>query len=166
MPMPKEVNIYHQKVLIRSFRDADQRAAKDLIILGLAEHFVCIDSALNPDIDNITTHYLQKGDVFIVAELGDRLVATLGLIYVNHYQAKIVRMSVLKGYRRQGIARSLLEYCINLALDLPLQQLMVSTEHSWTAAINLYREHGFVTFDRDRIDVHMKLNLHEINSTR
>ncbi|MCJ8298704.1 MAG: GNAT family N-acetyltransferase [Pseudomonadales bacterium] len=110
--MPKDLNIFNQTVLIRSFRDADQRAAKDLIILGLAEHFDYIDPALNPDIDDIETHYLQNGDVFIVAERGDRLVATLGLVYVNNYQAKIVRMSVLKGHRRQGTARSLLEYCI------------------------------------------------------
>jgi len=94
-----------------------------------------------------------------VAQLKSRIVATAGLVNINNSQAKIVRMSVAKECRRQGIARNLLEYVIKLALESSLGQLLVTTEHSWDAAINLYREAGFIAFDRDLIDVHMRLDL-------
>ncbi len=104
------------KLQIRSFTRADQRAAKDLIILGLGEHFTDTDPSLNPDIDDIHSQYLQRGHSFIVAQLKSRIVATAGLVNINNSQAKIVRMSVAKECRRQGIARNLLEYVIKLAL--------------------------------------------------
>ncbi|CAA9269377.1 MAG: hypothetical protein AVDCRST_MAG93-2561, partial [uncultured Chloroflexia bacterium] len=38
---------------IRPFTPADQKAARDLVLDGLGEHFGWIDTSRNPDLDDI-----------------------------------------------------------------------------------------------------------------
>ncbi|KAJ1562313.1 hypothetical protein HK405_013555 [Cladochytrium tenue] len=68
-----------QPLLIRGFRAADQAAARTLVLAGLAERWgAAMDPARNTDLDDITASYCSGagGGLFVVAHLGDKLVAT------------------------------------------------------------------------------------------
>ena len=45
---------------IRRFRPADQDAVKALVVAGLGEHWGGVDATLNPDLDDIASHYAKS----------------------------------------------------------------------------------------------------------
>lgn len=146
-------------VLIRPFRPADQAEARALILAGLGEHFGFIDETLNPDLDDIDAHYLRRGSEFFVAELDGRIVGTAGLIFETEDVARIVRMSVDAGRRRCGIASALVTACKAASQRRGVRDLHVFTEPHWVDAVEFYLSQGFVQYDRDDEDIHLRLPL-------
>ena len=148
-------------VWLRPFQVSDQSAAKKLINTGLGEHFGFADPRFNPDINDIWQTYVQGGHYFVVAELAGVLVGTGCLLGETAVTGRLIRMSVDKNYRRQGIGRQLVIHLCQKAHMLGYQQLLVETNHDWDAAINLYQAHGFVEYDRDDVSVYMRLKIGE-----
>lgn len=146
-------------VTIRPFAPRDQTAARQLILSGLGEHFGWIDEARNPDLDDIEANYLQRGNVFIVAESGGEIVGTGGLIAVDAHTARIVRISVSRAHRRNGIGRALVTHLLDLARQRGCTRVIVATEPGWDAAISLYTRCGFVEYARDEVDIYFALTL-------
>ena len=106
---------------IRPFEPRDQIPARQLILNGLGEHFGWIDETRNPDLDDIAANYLQRGNVFVVAEIGGELVGTGGLITVDANTARIVRMSVSRNHLRKGIGRALVMHLLDVARQRNIQ---------------------------------------------
>src|SRR5262249_26769703 len=117
-------------VHIRRFQSADQPRCRQIILEGLGEHFGFIDESRNPDLDNIEAYYVATGNDFYVAEQDDRIVGTVGLL-LEAGRARMVRMSVAKSYRNQGIAAALLKQCIATAIEHGLRQIIAFTEPHW-----------------------------------
>lgn len=98
---------------IRLFQPADQAATRQLILTGLGEHFGVIDSSRNPDLDDITAAYVLPGHYFAVALVGDRLVGSGALVgepFGAEPTGRLVRMSVDREHRRQGVGKALVEH--------------------------------------------------------
>jgi GNAT superfamily N-acetyltransferase len=146
-------------MIVREFVPADQDAARSIIVEGLGEHFGFVDASLNPDLRDIADSYTRKGHVFLVAEVDGQLVGTACLVFENRACGRIVRLSVARAFRRRGIAGSLLRRIIECAGSRALSELVVATQPAWTDAVGFYRAAGFVPFDRDEVDVHMRLRL-------
>jgi ribosomal protein S18 acetylase RimI-like enzyme len=146
-------------LVIRPFAAADQEAARRLILAGLGEHFGTIDESLNPDLTDIAATYLAAGHPFVVACLAGELVGTGALRFVGEQAGELVRISVSRDHRRQGIAQAVVAHLIAGARQRGLARLLVETNHDWEAAINLYRRFGFTEVDRDAISVYMRLDL-------
>jgi len=108
---------------------------------------------------NIEDTYTRKGHIFLVAEIDGRVVGTACLVFEDHARGRVVRMSVARAHRRRGVARSLLRRIIECAKSRALSELVVATQAEWADAMGCYRAAGFVPFDRDKIDVHMRLPL-------
>ena len=138
---------------IRPFVPHDQTAARQLILNGLGEHFGWIDEMRNPDLDNIAANYIQRGNVFVVAEIDGELVGAGGLITMDENTARIVRMSVSRAHRRKGIGRALVMLLLDVARQRGYSRLIVATEHGWNDAINLYQRRGFTEYARDEVDI-------------
>ena len=102
-------------MLIRSFEPRDQDAARQLILAGLGEHFGWIDETRNPDLDNITANYIERGHTFVIAETNDELIGTGALITESEDTGRITRMSVSRMYRRKGIGCALVTHLLNVA---------------------------------------------------
>ena len=146
-------------LLIRSFEPRDQSAARQLILVGLGEHFGWIDETCNPDLGDITANYIESGHVFVVAEIGGELVGTGALTTEDENRGRIVRMSVKRMHRRKGIGRALVTHLLNVARQKGFAQARVSTEHDWEEAIGLYEHCGFRECNRDDVDIHFSLAL-------
>jgi GNAT superfamily N-acetyltransferase len=145
-------------ILVRSFRPQDQVECRRVILNGLAEHFGCIDQSRNPDLDDIERSYLAAGNDFYVAECDGQIVGTAGLLF-EPQRARIVRMSVAKSHRKQGVATALLERCVAVANDRGLPEIVAFTEPHWPDAVGFYTASGFEQFGRDDEDIHLRLPL-------
>ncbi len=143
-------------LVIRSFQARDQISARQLIQAGLGEHFGCIDPSRNQDLTDIQASYVARGHTFVVAEIEGELVGTGALVTESPEAARIVRMSVTKAHRRQGIGRAIVAYLVLEAGRKGFRLIRVETNHGWVDAISLYRHCGFVEYDRDEISVHLQ----------
>lgn len=148
-----------KEIEIRSFSPNDQDRAKDLILDGLAEHFIVIDPTLNPDLNNIEESYLRQGSLFLVAELDDDLVGTGALVAETEDTGRILRVAVASSHRRMGIGRLLTKHLIKAANRFQFSQIVVETNDDWYDAIHLYQECGFTEYDRHDGEVHMMIRL-------
>ena len=126
---------------LRPFRPEDQTQAEDLILEGLKEHWGSIDTQRNPDLDDIAASYTRG--FFLVAALGDRIVATGALIPRAAGVAEIVRMSVARAERRRGIGSAVLRRLLEDAKAAGYQKIILETTATWDEAIAFYQKHGF-----------------------
>lgn len=146
-------------ITIRPFAPADQVATRRLVLNGLGDHFGQIDETMNPDLDDIETHYLLPGHRFVLAERAGTIVGAGALIEESQDTGRLVRMSVDRNSRGQGIGRSLVNHLVAEARTRGYRRVVIETNDDWWDAIGLYRACGFTEFDRHSGDVHMALEL-------
>lgn len=157
MPKMKPVEF----VRILPFEPENQVAVKELILSGLVEHWGWLDPTKNPDLEDIAAHYADG--LFLVAWHHQELIGCGALIPRSAKTAEIVRMSVAKTWRRQGIGRLILQQLCDLAQDQGYTQVVLETTASWQAVIQFYLSYGFrITHFLDD-DVYFALDLTERN---
>ena len=149
------------ELLIRPFAEHDQTATRKLILEGLGDHFGFIDESINPDLDDINSHYLEPGSAFVVADMAGEIVGTGALLEESEGIGRLVRMSVKRTLRRQGIGRALVAHLIQLAGRSDIHRLLVETNLDWYDAIGLYQSNGFAEYDRDEVSTYMCMDLVE-----
>lgn len=147
----------HQ-ILIRPFQPDDQAAARQLILNGLGSHWGWIDETLNPDLNDIHTHYVAAGHLFVVAVKDGEVVGTGALVRESEGVSRMVRISVGTAQQRQGIGRQLVTHLVQQAWARGADRLVVETNLDWWDAIGLYINAGFTEYARDRESIHMHLN--------
>jgi ribosomal protein S18 acetylase RimI-like enzyme len=144
---------------IRPFRPADQAEARVLILDGLAEHFGWADPTANPDIDDIAASYLDRGHLFIVAEADSALIGSAGLVIEEGGSGRVVRVSVARACRRQGLARALVAHLLDAARARGLARVWVETNDDWGDALGLYLACGFHEYARAGGSAYLALDL-------
>jgi GNAT superfamily N-acetyltransferase len=149
------------QLTIRPFCPADQAAAKQLVLTGLGEHWGWIDHSLNPDLNDIATSY--AGGIFLVAYLGDTLVATGALTPEvtpeGIHALRVERMSVAAALRKQGLGRRLLDALVVYARTQGCSLLVLETTSTWTDAVSFYLRYGFAVVEERDGETHMKLEV-------
>lgn len=153
-----------EETTIRTFRPEDQEAARALILRGLAERWGELDETMNPDLDNIARHYTDG--VFLVAVSAGQIVASGALIPESEGVGRIVRMSVARSRRRQGLGRRMLYALCERARAVGYRQLVLETTATWADAIAFYRAHGFRPLGERAGDMHFVLELEEAFPSR
>lgn len=146
-------------IFLRPFTVKDQAPAKALILDGLGDHFPDLDETLNSDLDDISGNYLDRGHAFVIAEADGLVVGAGGLMILDPQLGRLVRVSVARERRRQGIGSAIVAHLVMLARKKGLNQLLVETNHDWSDAISLYRESGFALYAEDEVSVHLMLDL-------
>jgi ribosomal protein S18 acetylase RimI-like enzyme len=137
------------RVTIHPFTADDQDAAKRLINEGLGERFGLVDESFNPDLDDIAAHYSSPGHTFVVAEQDGELIGTGCLVVaLDGETGQMVRVSVRRGLRGQGVGRALVEHLLNVAQAAGLRRVWMETNVGWESAIRLYKACGFREYDR------------------
>lgn len=144
-------------ITLSPFQPGDQTAAKALILAGLVEHWGLLDPSKNPDLNDIATSY--TGATFLVARLADKLVGTGALIPRTTDSAEIVRMSVDRSIRRQGIGRTILQALVEQARKSGFRQVTLETTETWGEVITFYLNFGFQITHHQDGDVYFALDL-------
>ncbi len=153
-------------LIIRTFKPADQQAARALILAGLGEHFGWVDETRNPDLEDIAASYAPPCRTFLVAVAGDTLVGTGALRRTDRQSGEIVRVSVRRDWRGQGIGRLLVARLLEQAREQGLKRVVVETNNDWYDAIGLYRRCGFVPYAEDDESIYLALDLDERQVSR
>ncbi len=146
---------------IREFTPADQEAAEAVIQAGMRDRWgEDYDPTSNPDLHNIEANYTANGRTFLVAEVPDgSVVGTGALVPEGRGVSRILRISVDRDWRRQGIAKSLVAELLVAARKAGSTSVVVSTDTPWLEAIALYEATGFLVTGADGIDTHFALEL-------
>jgi len=148
-------------ITIRPFTPGDQEPARNLVLEGLAQHFGQLDRSLNSDLEDIKSSYIDQGHLFLVAVIDGRVVGTGGLIFSDQMRGQLVRVSVIKDLRRNGIGRAIVNHLVSACRQRNLLAIEAETSLSWVEAARLYRSCGFVDLSRDQESIYFQLVLEE-----
>jgi len=118
-----------------------QSAVRTLVLSGLAERWGTVDTSLNHDLDDIASSY-ATGTVLIAVRRGS-VVGTGAVVPRDRDTAEILRMSVARSERRNGIGRMLVVALIEVARSWAAQRVICETSSHWTSAVELYVSCGF-----------------------
>ena len=116
--------------------------ARQLILTGLADHWGTIDESLNPDLNDMMSSY-AGGRTVLVRDQSGTVVGTGTLIRRSSEIAEIVRMSVAKSSRRQGIGRRIVAELIATASRWQVKAVVLETSTTWSEVIDFYQRCGF-----------------------
>ena len=126
---------------VKAFQKQDQSIVKSLILDGLVEHWGFLDEGKNPDLDDIATTYADG--TFLVAWRNDEIIGTGAFKPHSATQVEIVRMSVKKDWRRQGIDRQILDELCQRAAQAGYEEVILETTETWQDVIDFYLSYGF-----------------------
>lgn len=144
MTTPDEID--PSELEVRAIADDEHRAARDLVLAGMQEHWGAVDPSANPDLDQIGKSY--RDGIFAVALYRGELVATGSLLPLPDLPdepptGQIQRMTVTKELRRLGVASRMLEFLREEARRRGLRRIVLETSVRWNEATSFYRAHGF-----------------------
>lgn len=128
-------------IKIFPFQPTDQPAVKALILDGLVDHWGFLDESKNPDLDDIATTYADG--TFLVAWRDDEIIGTGAFKPYSATQVEIVRMSVKKDLRRQGIGQQILSELCKIAAEKGYAEVILETTETWQDVIDFYLSYGF-----------------------
>jgi putative acetyltransferase len=127
------------------------------VLAGLADHWGKLDPSKNPDLNDIGSTYAHA--TFLVAWLQGKIVGTGALVPRSEEVVEIVRMSVARDVRRQGIGRLILQQLIVHAQAGGYRQVILETTSTWLEVVAFYERCGFrITHHRDG-DTYFALDL-------
>lgn len=130
-----------RRLTIRPFVAGDQADARRVILEGLGEHFGFVDEGINRDLEDIAAYY--AGDVFLVAVVGGEVVGTGALVHEADGVTRVVRMSVDRRHRQEGIGRAILTRLLDHARSSGYRRVVLETNEGWDEAIAFYESCGF-----------------------
>ena len=127
---------------IRPFHPTDQAHTQQLILAGLAEHWGTLDPTLNADLNDIAHSY--QGETFLLAVQAQEIVGCGALIEENGQMGygRIVRMSIKKENRRQGIGQLILNHLETIASQRHFCKIVLETTQAWEDADAFYLANG------------------------
>jgi ribosomal protein S18 acetylase RimI-like enzyme len=145
----------YQTLVIEEVSKETQEHAKHVVLAGLKERFGSLDKSLNQDLNEIILNYNSRGNLFLVGRINTKVVCTVALIREEVDTGRIVRMSVQKEYRRQGIAQKMLKEIEGRAQAKGFKKIVLETTNSWHDAISFYKKYEYKEYDRNEYEVHM-----------
>ena len=145
------------EMTILSFVPADQAEVKALVLAGLVDHWGFLDPTLNPDLNDIAASYAAA--FFLVARQGGRVVGAGALVPRDGGSAEVVRMSVARELRRQGLGRLILGRLVAEARRAGFQRVVLETTSTWSEVIAFYLHFGFRVTHQAGGDTYFALDL-------
>lgn len=135
-------------VRIRPIRSSDDSGV-EAIIRAVMDEYDAVGKGFSiedPEVSSMSGAYAGEGAVYLVAELGDRLVGGSGigrLAGADRDVCELRKMYLLPDARGQGIGRRLLEACLEAARHRGYRVCYLETLAHMDRARNLYEMYGF-----------------------
>ena len=106
----------------------------------------------DPDLGRFSQVYSREGHRYwVVADEADRVVGGAGIGALTDQVCELQKMYCLPPVRGTGMARQLMELCLDYAGRF-YRQCYIETLHNMTAANRFYQKHGFRRLDRPLLD--------------
>jgi putative acetyltransferase len=146
-------------ICLRPFQPGDQVACKALILAGLVEHWGFLDPTLNPDLNDIADSF--SAGYFLTAWREHELVGTGGFLPAGRETLQIVRMSVAKTMRGQGLGQRILVALLAEGCARGYRRAVLETTETWGEVVRFYLKAGFRITHRSEGDVYFEKALGE-----
>lgn len=148
-----------ESIAIRPFHPHYQDSVKQLILAGLADHWGELDLCLNQDLNDIARSY--AGETFLLAFQGAVIVGCGALVREEGRAGygRIVRMSVRKENRRQGIGQLILQALEKTAVQRQFHKLLLETTETWQEVVAFYQANGYLIIAHRDEDTHFEKEL-------
>ncbi|MCF2140921.1 MAG: GNAT family N-acetyltransferase [Candidatus Lokiarchaeota archaeon] len=148
-----------KNLIIRQIQRNETKLAQNIIMKGLKERWGALDMSKNPDLNNIYVFYYTNRQIFVVAIYQSKMIGTGAIIKESVNTARIVRMYVMKEYRRQKIAHRILIFLENFAISEGYNQIVLETCHNWISAMNFYQKENYHIIFKDSENAHFMKEL-------
>jgi putative acetyltransferase len=107
---------------------------------------------------------LDPGGFIFLAKSGTEIIGTAGLAIGGETMLELIKMAVTPAFQGRGVARMLLEKCLEKARELKARTVFLYSNSQLVPAITLYKKYGFTHVDATNspyatADVKMKLVL-------
>jgi N-acetylglutamate synthase-like GNAT family acetyltransferase len=137
----------------REAAPADGGSIRAVVLAVLGEYGLSPDpQGLDTDLVDVASSYVARGGCFrVVVSADGRIVGCGGLYPLGSRDAEIRKMYLLPEARGRGLGRALLENLIGAAREREFDRVIVETASVLKEAISLYRQRGFVPFDRAQL---------------
>jgi len=140
--------------VIAEFETSDQPGVRALLEASMRDRWATFDPSANADLIDIAASF--RDGVMLVAKDGSTILGCGGLVRENEDTARVVRMSVAKKHRRQGIATALLQRLMGYAAENGYATLVLETTASWSDDVAFYERRGFVAVQEEGGDRHFE----------
>lgn len=140
---------FFEDLQIQEVTKTIEEQARILVLKGLKERFGFIDPSYNPDLRNILESYSQPGAVFLVALYKNQVICTGAVSFEQSGIGRVGRMSVLKEFRRTGVAKRMIHCLEAWAKAAGYQQLVLETNNDWQSAIEFYKKMEYTLYIKD-----------------
>jgi putative acetyltransferase len=138
---------------LRDARDSDGSAIRAVVGSVLDEYRLRADPAdTDADLQDITTHYLNRGGAFrVLVDESGAVVGCGGLYPLANGEAEIRKMYFHPAARGQGYGRRLLNELLMEARKRGYRRVVLETASQLKEAIALYRSAGFKPYQREHL---------------
>ena len=115
------------------------------------------------EIDEFQKNYFDNGGIFLVTVLGNRIIGTGAIKYLEEGVCEIKRMWLLREYHGQGYGYQMMQRLLSVARESGYSVVRLETDPIvQTRAVNFYKKIGFYEIPRygdDPDDVGMEMIL-------
>jgi GNAT superfamily N-acetyltransferase len=147
-------------VVLRDFERRDQQAVRQLILSGMRDRWGDrYEATANPDVDDMWASYIASGGQIVVWEQDGVVIGTGTLVLEPDGGGRILRMSVERSHRRQGLGRRIISELVERAKGAGLTPVRVTTDTPWPDAVALYASCGFKIVDQTEAATHFSMLL-------
>ena len=94
-------------------------------------------------IDDPRGTILDRGGRIYLAKAANEIVGSAGLAKAGDARFELAKMAVTTSWQGKGIARLLIEKCLDAAKTLGAEKITLFSNHQLTTAISLYEKYGF-----------------------
>ncbi len=146
--------------IIRAANNSDLAQIISLVLpIQQVEFNVPVTIEGQPDLLDIETNYHKTGGGFWVADSGQLLVGTAGLIHIGQNAGIVRKMFVRKEFRGKetGIAQSLVNILIQHSRAAGITDLYLGSVDSMKAAHRFYERNGFAQITKGDMPSHFPL---------
>lgn len=130
---------------IRSANNRDVDSIKNLIFEVLIEYGLKPDpNGTDADLNDIETHYINRGGVFEVVEQEDgQIIGTAALYPKDNGVCELRKMYLSRATRGKGLGRQLMERFLEHARQRGFHRMELDTASALVEAIQMYQRFGF-----------------------
>ena len=126
----------------------------DLILPIQQQEFgIPVTIEAQPDLLDIPGYYQRGTGNFWVAVSGGRVVGSIALADIGHFQAALRKMFVHADYRgaAHGVAQGLLDTLLAWARESGVREVFLGTTEAFAAAHRFYEKNGFKRLPREAL---------------
>lgn len=150
---------------IRKIRPEDNKVLANIIRETLEEMDCAIEGTVytDPSTDYLFQNYQDTKSVYFVAELNGEIVGGSGIAQIANLKqnyCELQKMYLKPAARGTGIAKTLMQKCIDFARQSEYELIYIETFGTMSAAQQLYKKFGFDYIDHSLGDTgHFSCNI-------